>query len=628
METDEKAVLRSRLAEKAYQKLIRINNPALHRFVAKYIDLCSPGNVFVSVDSPEDIEYIRHSAIRNGEEGRLAIDGHTYHFDSYEDQGRDREHTRILVPRGLDLGSEISTRERDKGLTEIHGLLRDIMRDRELYVCFFCLGIPGSEFSIPCVQLTDSSYVAHNEYLLYRPGYEEFLRKGAFSNFFKFVHAQGELDENKVCRNLDKRRIFIDPEDNMVYSVNTQYGGNSIGLKKLAMRPAIKMGAKEGWLTEHMLIMGVRGPKNRITYFSGAFPSLCGKTSTAMLEGGTIVGDDIAFLRNRNGEARAVNVEKGMFGIIQGINSKDDAILWRALNSPGEIIFSNVLVTDKGHAHWIGRDGEVPSKGYNYSGEWWIGKRDSKGKEITCSHPNARFTLDLKMLENADPNIDNPEGVILGGIVYGGRDSDTWVPVEESFDWVHGIVTKGAALESETTAATLGKEGVREFNPMSNLDFLSIPVGEYIQNNLDFGAKLKHRPIIFSVNYFLRDNKGNFLNEKRDKIVWYKWMELRVHGNVEAIETPTGRIPTYDALSALFKAVLSKDYLREDYEQQFTIRVKENLTKIDRITEIYSTRVFDTPGVVFEMMEAQRKRLIRAGEKYGDYISPFKLSRR
>ncbi|MFA4911129.1 MAG: phosphoenolpyruvate carboxykinase (GTP) [Desulfobacteria bacterium] len=617
--------LKTRLEEDGYQKLIRIDNQELHQFIARYVEHCNPGKVFVSTDSRDDIKYIRESAIINGEESRLAIDGHTVHFDSYYDQGRDKEHTDILVPRGMDLGPTIITKDRDEGVKEVHEILENIMEGKELYICFFCLGPTKSEFSIPCVQFTDSSYVAHSEFLLYRAGYEEFVRQGSKARFFKFVHSQGELDERKVCKNLDKRRIYIDIDDDIVYSTNTQYGGNTIGLKKLAMRLAIRQGSKEGWLTEHMLVLGINGPKNRVTYFTGAFPSLCGKTSTAMLDGERIVGDDIAYLRQKDGEVRAVNVEKGMFGIIMGVNSKDDPYQWNGLHSPGEIIFSNVLVTEDKHIHWIGKDGDVPSKGYNHSGEWFIGKKDEKGKDIQCSHPNARFTISLDAFKNLDPKINDPSGVPVGGIVYGGRDSDTCVPVEESFDWAHGIITKGASIESETTAATLGKEGVREFNPMSNLDFLSIPVGKYIQDNLDFGKDLKKPPIIFSVNYFIKDREGNFLNEKTDKRVWYKWMELRVNDEVGFIETPTGKIPRYEDIKRLFKDVLKKDYTEKDYSKQFMIRIPENLTKIDRIKEIYETKVSDTPKKVFEVLEEQRQRLNKARERYGDYITPDKL---
>ncbi|MEO0225876.1 MAG: phosphoenolpyruvate carboxykinase (GTP) [candidate division WOR-3 bacterium] len=625
MESKAMDFLKKRLSDREYKKLVKINNPDLHDFIAKYIELCNPDRVFVGTDAPEDIKYIREQAIKNGEESLLATPGHTVHFDNYYDQGRDKKNTGILVSKGVDLGPLIETKDRDTALKDIFEILKDIMKGKEVYIRFYCLGPTNSEFSLPAVQITDSSYVAHSEDLLYRQGYQEFIRQGPKAKFFKFVHSQGELDERKTCKNLDKRRIFIDIEDNIVYSVNTQYGGNTIGLKKLAMRLAIVKGAKEGWLTEHMLIMGVHGPNNRVTYFLGAFPSLCGKTSTAMLEGETIVGDDIAYLRKKNGEVRAVNVEKGMFGIIQGVNSKDDPSQWKALHSPGEIIFSNVLVTDDKHVHWIGRDGEIPKHGYNHSGEWTPGKKDAQGKEIKCSHPNARFTISLEMFDNLDPALNDPKGVAVGGIVYGGRDSDTWVPVEESFNWVHGIICKGASLESETTAATLGKEGVREFNPMSNLDFLSIPVGRYIQCNLNFGKGLKKVPKIFSVNYFLKDKDGNFLNEKTDKRVWYKWMELRVHNEVGAIETPTGLIPRYEDLKPLFKKVLGKDYSQEDYTKQFTIRVPENLAKIARITEIYRTKVKDTPEILFKVLEEQKNRLLKAQSNFGDYITPDKF---
>lgn len=627
MEAKVNEMVKDKFTGEGYEKLLKVNNPELHEFVVKFVELCNPEKIFVCADTPEDIKYIRQKTIENGEEEKLKMEGHTVHFDNYYDQGRDKKNTGILVPKGLNLGEAIETRDRDAGLKDIREVLKDIMKGKELYILFFCLGPTNSIFSIPAVQLTDSSYVAHSETLLYRPGYAEFVRQGPKARFFKFVHSQGELDQRKTCKNLDKRRIFIDIEDDIVYSTNTQYGGNTIGLKKLAMRLAINQGSKEGWLTEHMLVMGVHGPKNRVTYFLGAFPSLCGKTSTAMLDGETIVGDDIAYLRKKDGEVKAVNVEKGMFGIIMGVNSKDDPSQWNALTNPGEIIFSNILVTEDKGVHWIGKDGEVPTKGYNHSGEWFAGKKDQEGKEIKCSHPNARFTLSLDILDNLDPKLNDPEGVIVGGMVYGGRDSGTWVPVEEAFDWQHGIITKGASLESETTAATLGKEGVRAFNPMSNLDFLSIPVGKYIQINLDFAKDLKKPPLIFSVNYFLKDKEGNFLNEKTDKKVWYKWMELRAHNEVEAIKTPTGLVPKYEDLKRLFKEILKKEYSKEDYNKQFMLRVPENLAKIERIKKIYENKsqIPDAPQIIFEELEKQRKRLIQAQEKYGDYITPDKF---
>jgi phosphoenolpyruvate carboxykinase (GTP) len=625
MDPETTAFLKEKVSAEGFETLARIPQPRMHRLIAMCIDLCRPDRVFVCDDSPEAIDYIRQAAIRDGGERVLATVGHTIHFDNYGDQARDRKNTRILVHKGKDLGPAIASMDRDQGLPELDEIMRDIMQGHELYICFFCLGPTHSEFSIPCVQMTDSSYVAHSEMLLYRRGYEEFIRQGSGAHFFSFIHSQGQLDDRQTSLNLDDRRIYIDLEDHIVYSANTQYGGNTIGLKKLAMRLAINRASQEGWLTEHMLVMGVHGPEERVTYFTGAFPSLCGKTSTAMLDNETIVGDDIAYLRRKGQRVRAVNVEKGIFGIIQGVNSQDDPILWDALHNPGEIIFSNVLLTPDRDVHWIGKDGQIPPRGENHSGEWTPGKIGPEGREITVSHPNARFTLDMGLLRNVDPLRDDPKGVVVGAIVYGGRDSDTWVPVEQSLDWVHGVITKGASLESETTAATLGKEGVREFNPMSNRDFLCIPIGQYVQSHLNFGTSLEHPPLIFSVNYFLRDREGNWLNDKTDKKVWYKWMELRVHGDVDAIRTPTGWIPQYEDLRRLFRQVLDKEYTAEDYVQQFSVRIPESLAKIERIERIYREEVPDAPEILFAVLEEQRQRLLQAREQFGDYIAPEQL---
>lgn len=623
MDDNSLQILKARLSDSDYGKLAAIQNSALHQFVAKYVTLCNPESVFVCTDAPEDHAFIRQEAIRRGEERPLSIEGHTLHYEHYNDQGRDKEHTKFLLPPGVELGPDIGAMDKEEGLAEIHGILKDIMVGRTVYVLFFTLGPTNSEFSIPAVQFTDSPYVAHSEHLLYRSGYEDWKRLGESARFFKFVHSEGELDERNNSKNLHLRRMYIDNENGTVYSTNTQYGGNTIGLKKLAMRLAIFRASQEGWLTEHMLIVGAHGPGERVTYFTGAFPSMCGKTSTAMIPGETIVGDDIAYIFEKGGNVHAVNVEKGMFGIIDGINSTDDVIVWKALHSPGEIIFSNVLLCEDGSVYWNGKDGPEPERGYNHSGEWWKGKTDAKGNEIPASHKNARFTLDLALLENVSPRLHDPEGVEPAGFIYGGRDSDTWMPVRQAFDWEHGIVTLGAFLESETTAATLGKEGVREFNPMSNIDFLSVPIGRYVQMNLDFGRNLGRPPAIFGVNYFLRDaDTGEWLNAKTDKAIWLKWMERRVHGDVGAIETPVGYIPKYEDLRELFKEFQGKHYAEEDYIRQFSLRVPAFLAKTRRVMDIYRTKVADAPAAVFRVAEAEIARLEEAREQFGDLVPP------
>lgn len=619
-------LLKSRLSEKDYQKIQRLDNPSINDFIATSIMICNPENIFIATDTPEDQKYTRNAAIKNNEEKKLAQKGHTIHFDGYYDQARDKHHTKFLLPAGITLGPELNVMDREEGLNELQQIMANIMAGHELFIKFYCLGPTNSPFSIPCVQLTDSAYVAHSEDLLYRQGYQEFLRQGRMARFFKFLHSQGELEKAGfdllVSKNIEKRRVYIDLQDEIIYSMNTQYGGNSLGLKKLAMRLAIHRGSQERWLVEHMLVMGVRGPQGRVRYFTGAFPSMCGKTSTAMMNGETIIGDDIAYLRVIGGTVRAVNVEAGIFGIIEGINDTNDPLQWNALTLPGELIFSNILVTEEKDVYWNGKPENRPKVGVNFSGEWFDGKLDAEGKQIPASHKNARFTFRLDILPNVNRLLHDPQGVEVHGIIYGGRDSDTSVPVEESFDWEHGIITKGACLESETTAATLGKEGVRVFNPMSNIDFLSISIGRYIQNNLDFGAALDHPPRIFSVNYFLRDSDGVWLNEKNDKAIWLKWMELRVNDDVEGISTPTGYMPLYSDLKKLFDEVGHKQYTHENYIKQFTLRTNENLTKIKRMETLFRTRILDTPAIVFAVLKQQKDRLIVAQHKYGEYISP------
>ncbi|MFH1789066.1 MAG: phosphoenolpyruvate carboxykinase (GTP) [Candidatus Altiarchaeota archaeon] len=614
-------VLTEKTSAENLAKLKELKNPHVIELVAKYVEHLNPESVFMCDDSPEDLAYLAEAAVINGEEKRLATEGHTIHFDNYLDQARDKANTKILLSPGESISKNINTMDREEGLSEIHDVLAGIMEGREMYVLFRTLAPPGSIFSIPCIQLTDSAYVCHNELLLFRPGYEEMKKLQGSDEFFRFIHSQGELTEAKCSANLEKRRVYIDLDGSTVYSANNQYGGNSIGPKKHAMRLAIYEASKSDWLCEHMFIMGVHGSSDRVTYFAGAYPSACGKTSTAMVPGETIVGDDIAYFRIVNGKAMAANVEKGMFGIIQDVNAEGDPTIFNALTSPGEVIFSNVLIDETGNARWLGDGRSEPTEGVNHSGDWTKGKTGPDGKEVTASHKNARYTIAISTLENMDPKIDDPEGVALGGLIYGGRDSDTSVPVVQSFDWDHGVLTIGSTLESETTAATLGQEGVRKFNIMSNMDFLSVPLSKYINMNLEFGERADNPPLIFGSNYFLKGKDGKYLNAIADKRVWLKWMAARVHGELDAIETPVGFIPKYADLARLFKEVLDKDYSQEDYDAQFTIRVPHLLAKIERMKEVYA-KVPDVPAKLTKALADQEERLKEAQEKHGDYIKP------
>ncbi|MBN1310352.1 MAG: phosphoenolpyruvate carboxykinase (GTP) [Anaerolineae bacterium] len=611
-------------------KLDALENPNVWRIVQEAASLMKPKTVMVFDDTPEDVAKVRQFAIDRGEERELAQEGHTVHYDGYFDQARDKAHTATLLPAGQELSRGLNVIERESGLKEIFEFMDGAMQGKDMIVRFFCLGPKNSRFSIHALQITDSYYVAHSEDILYRQGYEEFKRLKDKNNFFYFWHSAGELSSQHTTVNIDKRRIYIDPLGNCVLSVNNQYGGNSLACKKLALRLAIQKANQEDWLAEHMFISAFYPLEgDRKTYFAGAYPSACGKTSTAMIPGATIVGDDIAYLREGSeGEMRGVNVEQGVFGIIRDVNAEDDPLIYKALTEPKELIFSNILTTRDGQVYWLGMgdDTEIPLEGYNHSGDWHEGKKDKTGKEIPLSHPNARFTLRIGELNNVDENLDNPDGVPIAGIFYGGRDSDTTVPIAESLSWEHGVFI-GATIESETTAATLGDVGQRKSSPMANMDFVIVPLALYLKNHLKFGKKLKKQPKVYATNYFLKGEDGQYLNRKTDKRIWVLWAEGRVHGDYDAITTPIGLIPKYQDLKDLFEhAFDNRSYSKEEYEAQFSIRVQKYLDKLDRMEKLYQEEK-GMPHEFWQVLATQREELIAYRDKFGkDVISPFALS--
>lgn len=621
--------MRYTISENDKAKLEALENPKVAQVVSRAIDLMKPDKVMVFDDSLEDLARIRQLALENQEEKELALQGHTIHYDGFMDQARDKANTATLLPAGQKLSRGLNVKDREAGLSEIFSIMDGVMRGKTMIVRFYCLGPQKSRFSIRSMQITDSFYVAHSEDLLYRSGYEEFKTLKDKDDFFYFWHSAGEVDARKTTVNVDRRRIYIDPMENRVLSVNNQYAGNSLACKKLALRLAIYRANHEDWLTEHMFISAFYPlDGRRKTYFAGAYPSACGKTSTAMLPGSSIIGDDIAYLREgEGGEMRGVNIERGIFGIIRDVNANDDPLIYQALTEPKELIFSNIMTTDNGQAYWTGMGdvGKIPLKGFNHFGPWEKGVLSANGKEVPLSHPNARFTLRIDDLENVDENLDNPDGVPISGIFYGGRDSDTNVPIAESLDWVHGVFM-GATIESETTAATLGATGKRSSSPMANMDFVIVPLSLYIKNHIRFGQKLKLCPKIFATNYFLKGEDGQYLNGKLDKRVWVLWAEGRIHGDYEAIKTPVGYIPKYKDLTALFKAVFAgREYTLEEYEAQFSIRIDKYLAKYERMEAQF--KVEEAMPEEFMICLAERRADLLALQKRHNThtVSPFEL---
>ncbi len=622
--TKYKDLLKAKLGN-TYDKLAALENDKLNNFLGEYIELCNPDHVYMCDDSEKDAEFVRNRALELGEENALAKKGQTMHYDGYGDQARDKKNTKFMVSKEkrASMGN-LNCVDFNEGLAEIKSIAKNIMQGKTAVVKIFCEGPTHSIFSRPCVQLTDSCYVAHSEDILYRRGYDHFKQMKNKDDFYCFCHSAGELDENMSTVNLDKRRIYMDLDNNIVYSMNAQYAGNTVGLKKHSMRLAINESGKQGWLCEHMFLMTVLNEeKNRKAHFCGAFPSACGKTSTAMIPGEKIIGDDICYFRNIDGAFRAVNVENGIFGIIKDVNAKDDPVIYKALSEERELIFSNVLTGPDNNPYWLGMGIDTPQEGKNHSGiNWFPGKKDDAGKEIPLAHPNSRYTMRLEYLNNIDPAYNDKDGVVVDAVVYGGRDGDTTVPVEESRNWKEGIILKAVTLESETTSATLGQAGVRVPCLMANLDFISYSIGEYINNNIKFVDNMKKVPNIFSVNYFLKNKEGNFCTSKLAKKVWIHWGEGRCNNEYSAYETPTGYIPKYEDLKNLFKSLLDEDYSDEDYKYQFTFRCDAWIAKLQRSIDNFKANYPATPQYVFEMWNEYIAKIEEAKSKYGALILP------
>ena len=621
------ALLKDKMSDESYSRLTALKNQKVYDFVGLFAEHCDPATIYVADDSAESEQYVRDQALAKGEEHKLAKNGQTIHWDGYGDQARDKVNTRYIVaPENMERMKSLNGIPYEEGHKEIMDIAKGNMKGKDTIVKFFAEGPTDSPFTIPCVQFTDSWYVAHSEAILYRPAYNHFLKMkdNEKDDFFRFIHSAGQQDERGCSVNLDKRRIYMDLQNNMVYSMNAQYAGNSVGLKKHSMRLAINKGGEEGWLCEHMFVMAVVEPKSkRKTYFCGAYPSACGKTSTAMVPGEEVVGDDIAYFRNIDGEFRAVNVEQGIFGIIKDVNAKDDPVIFENLKKPQEIIFSNVLQGPDNNPYWTGMGEDTPTEGHNHHGEWKLGDKDSKGNEVTISHANSRYTMRLDYLDNFDKDgFEAKKGVKVDGLLYGGRDSDTTVPVEESPSYASGILLKAATLESETTAATLGAEGVRKPSPMANMDFVSCPLGEYTDNNLKFVEGMKEEPKVFSTNYFMLSPEGKFMTSKLAKKVWLHWAEGRVHGEYEGLKTPTGTIPLYADVKKLFKELLDEDFTEEDYTFLFTFRCTKWIEKLERTKAFFAKMDSNVPAGIVEAWDAAIADISTARDKYGDEIKP------
>jgi phosphoenolpyruvate carboxykinase (GTP) len=616
------------------EKLNRIKTEEAQLKIANAISLCKPDAVFITTGSPEDMAKVRQMSLDKGEEAPLAMKDHTIHYDLSEEQGRIVDRTFYIVNEGEETSVLAKKIIRDEALTYVKEHMDGIMKGKTMMVGFFSRGPAGAKLAFPALEISSSTYVMHSGDILYRHVYESFDEQVKRSGLFLTnVHSEG----SNRPEDLPNARVFMDRSWLTTFSTFCTYAGNTLLLKKGNHRFAVDLanyygGGKE--LSEHMFITGMTDENGRLTWFAGAAPSGCGKTTTAMA-GTDFVGDDLAQMWiAEDGTFRAINPENGIFGIVADVNIEGDPHLMKCLREPGtEVIWSNVCIDEQKVPHWTGNMEKHPDKGFNFQGDWHKGKKDAKGKEIPISHPNSRCTLRCEAIANYRKNYgDSPEGVPVKVLTYSGRDSDTMPPVWVGKNPDHGVVI-GASIVSAATATEVGATGVKR-QPWANAPFIPGPLADYMStqfkvfNSPDFSEE--GRPILAGLNYFLtREARGGegtqLLGEKRDVPVWLGWLAKYAHGDVKAIETPVGYLPRYEDLKELFSSIIGKEYPRELYDKQFSIYVDKILSRIDLQREAFGKEK-NLPGKLFDVYNEWGKGLVALKEKHGAIVPPDKLA--
>lgn len=524
------------------------NNKPGNRHVLEFVEetakLTRPDQIFWCDGSEEEKQHLTDYAVGEGILTKLDPDkwpGCYYHRSNPNDVARVEQLTFICCEHKDDAGPTNNWAEPRQMLEKLRGLLDGAMQGRTMYVIPYLMGPPGSAMTKVGIEVTDSVYVVLNMRIMARMGKVAYDHLGDSNDFNRGTHSL--LDCNP-----ERRYICHFPQNNTIISVGSGYGGNVLlGKKCLALRIGSTLARKEGWLAEHMLLLCVESPQGEKTYVAAAFPSACGKTNFAMMippeqfEGWkiTTVGDDIAWMRpDKDGRLRAINPECGYFGVVPGTNNKSNpnAITTIARDT----IFTNVGITPDGDLWWEGKDNPPPDDLIDWRGNPW-----TPGGKDPAAHPNSRFTAPMRNNPALAPEVDDPEGVPIDAIIFGGRRANTMPLVFQAFDWGHGVYL-GATVGSEMTAAAVGGAGQVRRDPMAMLPFCGYNMGDYFAHWLHMRRLIKHFPRIFHVNWFRKDKHGNYLWPGfGDNMRILKWMVDRCHGRAAGRETSIGWIPRY-----------------------------------------------------------------------------------
>jgi phosphoenolpyruvate carboxykinase (GTP) len=523
---------------------------AVEKWVEEQAALTKPDKIYWMKGEEDEIRHLIEVGIKEEKTGgnqtflelnHQVFPNSYYHRSHPTDVARTEHLTFVCQPNKDDAGPNNNWMAPAEAKTMLAGLFDGCMRGRTLYVIPYMMGHPDSPYAKPCIQITDSIYVVVSMYIMTRVGKQTLERIGSSEAFVKGLHSIGDLDPNR-------RFIMHFPQEDLVMSIGSGYGGNALlGKKCFSLRIASCQGLKEGWLAEHMIIMGVEDKEGNITYLLGAFPSACGKTNLAMIdpvmEGYkvTTLGDDIAWINvGPDGRLYAINPESGFFGVAPGTSDTSNFNMMRTLRAGKSFptLFTNTGIDLDGNSPWWeGLTKEPPKNMLD-----WQGNPYDRASGKVAAHPNSRFTVAARNCPTLSREFDNPRGVPISGIIFGGRRSDTVPLVCESFDWEHGVF-KASSLGSETTTAAAGAVGVVRRDPMAMLPFCGYNMADYFGHWLK-DMKIENPPKIFLVNWFKKDASGSFAWPGfKDNSRIIKWMLDRIGGKVEARETPIGRLP-------------------------------------------------------------------------------------
>jgi phosphoenolpyruvate carboxykinase (GTP) len=522
-------------------------HPAIEKWVKEIAALTTPDRIVYCDGSPEEGQRLTQECVATGELIELnqkKMPGCYLHRSASHDVARTEHLTFISTENKEDAGPNNNWMAPSDARAKLTPLFTGSMKGRTMYVVPFLMGPPGSRFSKVGVEITDSKYVVLNMRIMTRVG-KVALDHLDGADYTKCLHSLGDLSP-------DRRFIVHFPEDNTVWSIGSGYGGNALlGKKCMALRLASWLGRKEGWLAEHMLILGLKNPKGEMHYVTGAFPSACGKTNLAMLVPPAsmpgwqawTVGDDIAWMRpGPDGRLWAVNPEAGFFGVVPGTSRHTNPNAFDMIQR--DTIYTNVALRPDGTPWWEGHDDPRPAQALDWQGRPWTA--DSKEK---AAHPNSRFTVPAIQCASISPEFENPNGVPIDAMLFGARRQRLVPLVYEAFNWQHGTFL-ASTLSSETTAAATGKVGVLRRDPMAMLPFCGYNMADYFQSWLDVGKALARPPKIFRVNWFRTGENGKFLWPGfGDNLRVLDWILERCAGRGEAIDTPIGSLPTVDAIN-------------------------------------------------------------------------------